>query len=150
MASAKIRVVIPGPPQAQGRGRIVKRGAFLGIADPRSSAEWKAKAAWYLRQKCAKPLEGPLEVYCQFQFACPQSEHRKRNPRPARWHAKARPDVDNLAKCILDASQGVLFVNDGQVAKLTVEKRIGVQGDPPWTVIEVSPLEEEITWQSKT
>lgn len=38
-------------------------------------------------------------------------------------HASAvKADVDNLAKSLLDAAQGVLFVNDRQVQTLTVQK----------------------------
>ena len=36
-----------------------------------------------------------------------------------------RPDLDNLTKLVLDSANGILWVDDGQVARLEVEKRYG-------------------------
>lgn len=36
-----------------------------------------------------------------------------------------KPDVDNIAKSILDAMNGFVFKDDNQVSKISVEKRFG-------------------------
>ena len=48
-----------------------------------------------------------------------------------------RPDVDNLAKAILDSLQGVMG-DDTMVARLEVEKRYG---EPARTVVSIRQLE---------
>lgn len=40
----------------------------------------------------------------------------------ARIHKATKPDVDNLAKGVLDTLNGLLYVDDGQVADLTIRK----------------------------
>ena len=41
-----------------------------------------------------------------------------------------RPDVDNIAKAILDGLQGIAYKDDGQVAFLEVGKRWSVDDTP--------------------
>ena len=38
-----------------------------------------------------------------------------------------RPDVDNLAKAVLDAMNGIVFHDDRQVGRLTVERHVRCQ-----------------------
>ena len=38
-----------------------------------------------------------------------------------------KPDVDNIAKSILDAMNGYVFRDDNQVSKIAVEKRYGIE-----------------------
>ena len=39
------------------------------------------------------------------------------------WRLLLKPDVDNIAKSILDAMNGFVFKDDNQVSKISVEKR---------------------------
>jgi Holliday junction resolvase RusA-like endonuclease len=86
----------------------------------------------------AEPREA-LVVLIQARYSCPRSEHRKRDPRPARWHT-GRGDSDNVAKAVLDAGTGVLWVDDAQVSRLVVTKWVGAQGEPPQVVVNVRIL----------
>lgn len=52
------------------------------------------------------------------------------------WHS-VRPDYDNLAKAIGDALKGIVYVDDGSIARAVVEK---VYGDPPGVEIEIVEL----------
>ena len=38
-----------------------------------------------------------------------------------------KPDVDNIAKSILDAMNGLVFEDDNQVSKISVEKRFALE-----------------------
>ena len=38
-----------------------------------------------------------------------------------------KPDVDNIAKSILDALNGFVFKDDNQVSKISVEKRYALE-----------------------
>jgi Holliday junction resolvase RusA-like endonuclease len=86
-----------------------------------------------------KPLAGPLSVRVTARFTCPKTDCRKRDPRPERWHAK-KPDAENVAKAVLDAATGVLYLDDSQVAYLTILKRVAAQGEAPGVVLEVEEL----------
>ena len=87
-------------------------------------------------------IRGPLAVTIRAFWICPKSQERKREPRPAMYRAK-RPDADNVAKATLDAGNGVLWLDDDQVVRLTVEKWQAAQGEPPRVEIEVRRIEEE-------
>ena len=40
-----------------------------------------------------------------------------------------KPDVDNIAKAVLDALNGVIWVDDKQVVELTVKKYYGTSNE---------------------
>lgn len=72
------------------------------------------------------PIEGPLEVEIHFGFQRPKS-HFATAPgmlRPSAPKEKtSKPDVDNLAKFVLDALNGHAFHDDAQIVSLLVTKQ---------------------------
>lgn len=52
----------------------------------------------------------------------------------------SKPDIDNLIKGVLDALQGILYVNDSQVYKITARKFWGTKDE---TIIKLFLLSEE-------
>jgi len=64
-------------------------------------------------------LTTALEVRLDFLFHRPKSL-----PKKIRYHTK-KPDVDNLAKSVLDSMEGIIYVNDSQVISLKVTKDYG-------------------------
>lgn len=99
---------IPGEPVGQPRPRIFRGGGRK--SDSAASAAWKAaaKEIFALRLEefhLPSPLfpSGPVALALVAYFPLPAGEHRKRAPRPERWHV-ARPDVDNALKTTMDAA----------------------------------------------
>lgn len=148
-------VAIPGQPVAQGRPRAFRRGAGLAIVDPTKSRNWKAYAAGVYQQALAAAGFGPssallvpvgkwAEVNIEAVFACPPSQHRKREPRQRRPHT-GRPDADNLLKSVLDAGNGVLWVDDAQVAFARVRKIVGAQWEAPRVEVTIQVHTEGTT-----
>lgn len=147
-------IVIPGEPHAQGRARAVPlmrgsepvfqpgtRRPIIQFYDPPGSKQWKKAARLHMLAAIAggKPFCGPVSLRVVAYFSCPVSQHRKRDPRPARWHT-GRPDGDNCLKAVKDAAKGVLWLDDSQVADATVVKIIAAQGEPARTVVTVEEL----------
>jgi len=123
-----ISVTIPGDPVAQGRGRAVRTGKGVRVIDPKKSRSWKGAAQVHMlaAMKGKTPLPGPVSATIKAYWPC--RGPRKRTPRPAYMRPK-RPDADNIAKAVLDAAQGILFHDDGQVVDLRVQKWYAAQGD---------------------
>ena len=72
---------------------------------------------------------GPVAVSVEFRLARPASAPKRR----ITWPIGARSgDVDKLARAVLDALTGVLFVDDSQVTRLQVSK---LWGEPGATVL---------------
>jgi Holliday junction resolvase RusA-like endonuclease len=119
--------VLRGQPVAQGRPRFVARtrsGRLLAhpIAyTPAASRAWRRDVALQLRAAAggAAPPTGPLALTVVFVL-----------PGPLRCR-RGEPDVDNLAKAVLDAGTGILWVDDAQVGRLVVEKRGAAAGESP-------------------
>lgn len=147
----ELRIVVPGDPVAQGRGKVGRWRARDGrsgitVRDPGKSRSWKAYAQAIYAQTLAStshPLTPfgavPLRVDLACIFRCPSSDHRKRDPVPRRWKSGGNLDVDNLAKAALDAGNGVLWIDDGQVVDLRVRKVIGAQGEPSRVEMTITP-----------
>jgi len=139
--AAEVRVRIPGPPCAQGRGRAVRIGAGVRVIDPPKSRSWKGAAQVHLVEAMggAPLFAGPLEVEMLAVFALPKGQER-RQPVARQWHAKRGGDSDNLAKAVLDAATGVVWGDDSQVARLIVRKVVGSQGEAPHVELLVRTL----------
>jgi Holliday junction resolvase RusA-like endonuclease len=143
MDTIRVRAVIPGEPVAQGRPRAFRtsRGQVRAY-DPAKSRSWKAEARTQLAAAVGVGwtlLAGPISCHIVAVFSCPRSQWRKREPWPQRHHAK-RPDVENVAKAVLDSASGVIWLDDAQVTRLEVEKVIGAQGEAPRVEILIEAL----------
>jgi Holliday junction resolvase RusA-like endonuclease len=95
------------------------------------------------------PLCGAIAIDIAATFAIPASWSKKKQA-AAKWHV-ARPDYDNLAKIVGDSLGAsvsltahdklgaIVYSDDSQIARATVEKRYG---DRPCMRVRVNELEE--------
>ena len=93
-----------------------------------------------------EPHTGPVVLDTEFHMAPTKGGQSKKKPESyTRWcieHMMKRPDLDNLRKAASDACQGILFVNDSQVAwgkmrKVFIDKFTEAE---PYTVIRFTPV----------
>ena len=129
-----LSMFIPGDPVPQPRPRITVRGKHGKAYVPRDHAihEWRAKVREWMEQSVppgqAFPVSGVgLHVMMAFHLRKPKS-NRKRLP-------ISRPDLDNLAKAVLDAGNGVIWSDDSQVTTVVMNKR---WHDKPGVWLEIS------------
>jgi Holliday junction resolvase RusA-like endonuclease len=86
------------------------------------------------------PLDGPLELSMQCLLPRPKRLVWKRRPMPAVPHT-SKPDVDNLAKAVFDALNGLLWQDDSQVYQASVSKWF-VSGDSsPGVIVSIERAE---------
>jgi Holliday junction resolvase RusA-like endonuclease len=76
-------------------------------------------------------FEGPVRVRIVFNRSRPKSKRKNTK------YAATRPDIDKLARAVLDAMTGIVFVDDAQVAALTAEKRYADRASVEITVEEI-------------
>lgn len=137
--SSTFRVWVPGIPQPQGSSRAFVRGnrAVVTSANP-ALRGWREVVA--VGVGLALPpdwvvLDGPVAVTVTFTLPRPKSLPRRRQ------FPATRPDVDKLARAVLDALTGVVFRDDAQVVMLTAMKQYAVES-PSGVQIVVTPMEE--------
>jgi len=148
-----ISITIEGEPHPQRRPRAYRMGRGVRIHEHQSDIDYKKDAAKQIIAQLPTDVSRPvfrsgvaLNVRLSFHFSCPKADRRKRNPRGWRWHTKKK-DLDNLAKATLDAANGILWADDGQIVALHLYKVIAGQDDPPKTTITVK--EQNLTDRQK-
>ena len=126
-----IHFKIEGRAQPQGRPRAVRMGAGVRMYDPPKSKAYKQMVAAVVRSHMningIQTITAPIAVHLNFYFTPPKSYSKKRIQA---IEAKEelftkKPDLDNLAKSILDACNNLLFKDDSQIIGLTIGKHYG-------------------------
>jgi len=85
---------------------------------------------------CGGLSEQPISVTIQLTFERPPS-HLNKSGIKATAPRLPKADVDNVAKAVLDAINGVAWHDDSQVAELIVRKSYGTAGATEVTIAEL-------------
>lgn len=142
----EVTFTIPAIPVAQPRHRAaVVNGRAMTYEAPKSAPihAFKATARMaYQTNAPGGPYAGPLALQLTCVFPRPKAKTRKRTDNPRLWHA-IRPDCDNLAKSVMDALNGLAWVDDSQIAWLHVEKHYGEPNEQPCVEVTIYSLPPE-------
>ena len=116
----KLSFTVKGTPQPKERPRATMRGTYPVMYTPKNTVQFE-RYVKEVASKYAPPklLSGALYMTLSFYLQRPQSLSSK-----VMYDIK-RPDVDNLAKSIMDALEGVIYEHDAQVIHLDVTKDYG-------------------------
>lgn len=68
-------------------------------------------------------MQGAVAASITVTIKRPKSVSKAKRPWPS-----VRPDLDNYVKAVLDAANGIIWLDDSQVCNLNVEKRYGAAG----------------------
>jgi Holliday junction resolvase RusA-like endonuclease len=122
-----ITFTLPGNPVPQPRARITTRGKFAHAYTPKSHPvhDYRKQLAVAARLAGLTPTGEPLDVVIDAVFERPKSHLLKKGVK-ATAPKLPRPDVDNVAKAVLDSLQDVMG-DDTMVARLVVEKSWGAE-----------------------
>lgn len=142
VAREAVTLTIPGIPVGFKRPRFNR--ATGAVFEESGYRNYKALAQDHMRHACAKPFLGPVYIHIAALWTCPTSEQRK-HPVPVRWRPK-RPDIDQIVKSLLDAGNGVLYLDDAQVVSLIATKLTAAQGEPGRVEIEIAEMDS--LWKS--
>lgn len=143
MIEPVIVFTIPGMPRGKGRGRPVKRGAFLSVINDDASEAYQNRinnaADRAMRAKFGddyRPIDGPLElrVLCRFPIPASASARRKEQMRAGLVKPTRKPDLSNALKAVEDGMNKVVWLDDAQVTDLRIRK---VYADLPGVDVSV-------------
>lgn len=112
-----------GDPVPKKRPRFTKTGRTY---TPKETMTYEAEIAKMAKSAMgsSEPLETPIAAYIYINYAVPPSYSAKR--REACLKGLERPkrhDIDNVAKAVLDACNGIVYLDDVQVVSLHATKR---------------------------
>ena len=117
------QVFIEGRPAPQGSKRHLGNGIM--VESSKAVKPWRVDVAWRVRGAFLTPFDGPVKLELEFVMPRPKSTPKKSTPA-----AIKRPDVDKLARAVLDAITGVVVADDSQIVHLVATKRIAELDEP--------------------
>lgn len=119
--------VIPGEPKGKGRPRFTRSGHPY---TPGKTIEYEnlVRMAFAEKYPNAEPLTGEVFVTIMTYFAIPKSVSKKKRELMVNnvVNPTKKPDLDNIAKSILDSLNGLAFVDDAQVVWMAICKSYAV------------------------
>jgi Holliday junction resolvase RusA-like endonuclease len=120
-----ITFAVPGVPQGKHRPRFARRGKYVHTykAAEDEKRESVIRIAYYKAAGDIGPYSGPIAIWIDAMYSIPQSWSKKRKLDPGPKISK--PDIDNIAKSVLDGLNGLAFVDDAQIIHLSSKKRWG-------------------------
>lgn len=129
-----ITFTVQGEPVPQPRARVSTVGGFARAYVPSKHPvhAYRKSIALEAMRAGLKPQDEPVEVFIEATFKRPKSHLTKKGVK-ATAPKLPRPDVDNIAKAILDSLQDVMG-DDTNVKRLTIEKAFG---DESLTIVSV-------------
>ena len=140
-----IHIHIPAVPVAQPRQRHAVVGGSVRSYMPNTHpiAAFKASVRLAASQAYSgPPLAGPVFVSLVFVFPRPKGMVWKKRPMLREFKA-GKPDLDNLAKAVLDSLNGLLWIDDSQVVDLRVRKYVAAGDEAAHVEMDVEePMED--------
>ena len=125
--SFMVTYIVYGEPVGKGRPRFARRGNFVSTYSPQKTKTYEdeirlmAKAA----MGASEALETPVTVAIYIRVGIPASfsKQKRKDALDGILKPTKKPDIDNVAKCHLDAIQGgIIILDDKQVTNLHVIK----------------------------
>lgn len=139
-----VSFIIKGIPRVKKRPVFSTRGGSVRIYTPKSTATFENLVKIKAEEQFKHPLDGSIILAIRFYLPRPQRLIWKKKPMPEIYSNK-RPDIDNLAKSVIDGLNGVAFKDDGQIADLHITKKFHAGDDEPKTVVMIDQVKEDYT-----
>lgn len=123
---------VPGKPQGKARARTVVNSGRVHSFTPEKTVLYENLIKLCFEQEKQdgwNPRCGPVEMTIRAVFEVPNSYSKKRR----KWCLEGferpcvKPDTDNICKVVCDALNGLAYVDDKQIVKLTITKEYGEQ-----------------------
>ena len=121
--------VVEGKPVGKGRPRFKRMGNFVQTYTPTATADYEKLVRLRFQNAGGAITDKPVRAEITAFFAPPKSTRKreKSDMLANRILPMKKPDVDNIAKIILDALNKIAYIDDSQVIELIVKKRYSAE-----------------------
>lgn len=138
METGSLGFWVYGPVVGKARPRVTRNGRFTPKSTVEAEARVAAAARAALPEGAGQPLFGrrqPVAVGVTVWRPLPKSRPKGVEGEPDTY----KPDLDNVAKLVMDAMQGVVLEDDAQVTRLYVAKMDRARGLEECMYVSVRP-----------
>lgn len=120
----KYEFEVPGKITGKGRPRVNTITAIAYTPAKTKEYEELIKQYFIIKYRAIEPLEGRLCVTIKVHFSIPKNTSKSKTEEMLNNTISPvkKPDIDNIAKIVLDALNKLAFKDDNQITKLNVEK----------------------------
>lgn len=125
------KFVFFGKPIPKGRPKFRRMGKYTSTYTPKTTVDYenKIRTAYMQQNENMPPLEGGVISNIEIVIPMPASWSKKKKAEMDQTFHIQKPDKDNLEKSILDALNGVAYVDDGQIHTGLTTKIWGYDGE---------------------
>ncbi len=139
-----VRFIVPGEPKGKARPRVFtnKEGKSQAVT-PQNTLSYENLVRWVFTNTMeARKLQGEIEAKIVAMYPIPKNMTKKNRQLidEGKLHPTKKPDLDNVAKIILDSLNKIAFDDDSQVIRLVVEKHFS---DEPRVEVTLRELDEK-------
>ena len=132
-------LTILGEPKPKQSAKFAKMGKFVKSYQPKKVVQNERNIRTQIISQLPKdfvPFKGALAMTVHYVFPPLKSMSKKvlKQVDEGTLYKTTRPDLDNLAKSLLDAMNGVVFIDDAQVVYMSLTKKYG---NTPETLIYI-------------
>lgn len=125
--SATVYFVVYGNPVGKGRPRATSRGGFVRMYTDAKTLGFESAVADEARiaMRDWQAFDTPMQLQLSAYYYIPKSWSKKKRQMAmdGEIHPQVKPDLDNVMKAVLDAMNGVVYVDDSQVINMVATKR---------------------------
>jgi len=136
-----ITFTVPGEPKGKARPRVVRNAGRSITYTPQETVIYENLVRLSYQQAAhGQRLSGAVQAEIVGYFTIPKSTSKKNRllMLALKLFCLKKPDVDNLAKIVLDSLNKIAYDDDAQVCRLFVEKRYG---ENPRVEVRLTELE---------
>ena len=121
-----VNYIVYGEPVGKGRPRFARRGTFVSTYTPQKTKTYEDEIRMMATAAmgASEPLDTPVTVAIYIRVGIPASysKQKRKDALSGVLKPTKKPDLDNVAKCHLDAIQGIIIFDDKLVVNLHVTK----------------------------
>ena len=125
--TAAVYFVVYGTPIGKGRPRATSRGGFVRMYTDAKTLGFEAAVADEARTAMSQweLFDTPMQLQLSAYYPIPKSWSKKKRQLAidGEIYPQVKPDLDNVMKAVLDAMNGIVYVDDSQVINLVATKR---------------------------
>lgn len=137
-----MKFVIYGEPVAKGRPRFRNVGSFVQTYTPQKTLSYEnlVKVSFDEQVTHKEVILGEVGAVIKAYFSIPKSTSKKKSKLMDDGYVNPtkKPDLDNLAKTVLDALNGRAFKDDSQITHMLVEKHYSHNPRVEVEIVEVT------------
>jgi Holliday junction resolvase RusA-like endonuclease len=119
MSEPFVTIRLDGPPRGKGRPRFGRRGSFVAVWTDKKTVAYEdmLKTAGAEAMRAMAPRLGALSVRIEAEMPIPASWSQKKRQAALAGDLSpiGKPDFDNLAKCVGDALNKIVWKDDSQI-----------------------------------